>query len=371
MVKATRAPDRAIRFGYRPDLLDSELAGWLDHIRWIAALAVAAGHLRTLIFPDADDIAMSLLVAPFYFLTLYGNQAVVIFFALSGLLVGGSVIRAFKGGRWDPGRYALDRATRLYVVLLPAVALSLLLASTVGGADCEAPDGGLLVLGNLAFLQNFTVEPLCNNSPLWSLSSEAFFYLVGPVMILAVYRRSWKLAGLALLLLAAALPFFTVDRNTPLFGLALWLGGIAPWFVKVRLRWYLALVPLFAILLAGRAHLFPSELIEHSLLVLAFALLLCSDFDRVRVPPPGLATALAAFSYSLYLVHMPVAQAVTVAIGRQALDPYDLHSYAIYGAILAAIMAASWLFSQVFERHTGVLRGWLLDLSARRYGRRD
>ena len=102
-MKATTAPDRAIRFGYRPDLLDSELAGWLDHIRWIAALAVAAGHLRTLIFPDADDIAMSLLVAPFYFLTLYGNQAVVIFFALSGLLVGGSVIRAFKGGRWDPG----------------------------------------------------------------------------------------------------------------------------------------------------------------------------------------------------------------------------------------------------------------------------
>ena len=49
-MKATTAPDRAIRFGYRPDLLHSELAGWLDHIRWIAALAVAASWLFGQVF---------------------------------------------------------------------------------------------------------------------------------------------------------------------------------------------------------------------------------------------------------------------------------------------------------------------------------
>ena len=61
----------------------------------------------------------------FYFATGLGHQAVVVFFVLSGYLVGGSVLTAYQSGRWSWAAYALRRLTRLWVVLLPALIITL------------------------------------------------------------------------------------------------------------------------------------------------------------------------------------------------------------------------------------------------------
>ena len=113
------APAPLVELGYRPDLLNSNLSRWLDHFRWLSALMVAASHLRNMLMPDAAHLGP--LAAVFYFFTLFAEQAVVVFFVLSGLLVGGVIVRGAREGRFAPGKYAVDRVSRLYVALVPAL----------------------------------------------------------------------------------------------------------------------------------------------------------------------------------------------------------------------------------------------------------
>src|ERR1035437_10604196 len=48
-------------------------------------------------------------------------------FVLSGYLVGGSVLRAFQRDNWPGKEYLTKRLTRLWVVLLPALLLTIVL----------------------------------------------------------------------------------------------------------------------------------------------------------------------------------------------------------------------------------------------------
>jgi len=364
-----------IELGYRSKLLGSHLSYWLDHFRWIAALLVAIAHLRNAILPDAGNL--SILEIPFYFVTLFGTQSVVIFFVMSGMLVGGVVLREIEGPSFRAGRYGIDRACRLYVALLPAVVLSVVLQWTVGAHDCPAPDSSAKILGNLLFLQNFSVEPLCNNHPMWSLSSEAYFYLVGPVFVLGIMRRSWKACLLGLIMLIPAIIFFKASYDNPLFGLVLWCVGLLPWFIKVRVPAWIATVPFFGVLLLSRVHFFPFKVVEDACIAITFTFLLCSCLDSVRAPLPSLAKRLSAFSYSLYLVHMPVAQALAYRIGFQTLPNREFSSYLVYSFALMFIIVLAWIFGWMFEDRTRTLRQLVIgsfqriDTSRSRRGQDD
>jgi peptidoglycan/LPS O-acetylase OafA/YrhL len=102
----------------------------LDAIRGAAALVVLLGHTRDLFFSSltaafsAPEVTAAAL--PFRRVTgsvTIGNEAVIIFFVLSGYLVGGSAIRDMRNNRWSWSRYLVQRATRLWIVLLPALLL--------------------------------------------------------------------------------------------------------------------------------------------------------------------------------------------------------------------------------------------------------
>ena len=95
----------------------------LDHLRWIAAFAVVFQHARSLVMvdyrPDAGLIAKSL-----YFATGFSHEAVIIFFVLSGYLVGGKAIRlARRSTEEQRRRFVIDRFVRIFIVLLPALAM--------------------------------------------------------------------------------------------------------------------------------------------------------------------------------------------------------------------------------------------------------
>src|SRR5262249_13058869 len=59
-----------------------------------------------------------------YGFTSFGHDAVIIFFVLSGYFISSSVIRDCAKGRWSWRRYAINRLTRLYLVLLPGLLLT-------------------------------------------------------------------------------------------------------------------------------------------------------------------------------------------------------------------------------------------------------
>ena len=101
----------------------------LNAIRGAAALVVLLGHTRSLFFSSLSSTVDLSTTAqkvgqgadPRLGLITMGNEAVIVFFVLSGFLVGNSAWRAIRSSRWSWHKYLLQRMTRLWIVLLPAL----------------------------------------------------------------------------------------------------------------------------------------------------------------------------------------------------------------------------------------------------------
>lgn len=132
----------------------------------------------------------------FYFATGLGHQSVVVFFVLSGFFVGGSVLRGGTNFSWK--KYAVARLSRLWMVLLPALAVTATIDATIFYYSPSAlagifhndwssgPDGAYssspsTLLGNLVFLQTIFVPVFGSNGPLWSLANEFWYYALFPL----------------------------------------------------------------------------------------------------------------------------------------------------------------------------------------------
>ena len=78
--------------------MSPQFSGFLDFIRWMAALLVVLQHIRYLWFAEYADIQnKTILFKLFYFLTGFGSEAVMVFFVLSGFLVGGGGLKKIQG----------------------------------------------------------------------------------------------------------------------------------------------------------------------------------------------------------------------------------------------------------------------------------
>jgi peptidoglycan/LPS O-acetylase OafA/YrhL len=74
----------------------------LDFLRATAALLVLFGHTRDSYFLYTDVLAQpGLFLKLFYFITGLHGEAVVIFFVLSGFLIGGSLADSMQRGSFD------------------------------------------------------------------------------------------------------------------------------------------------------------------------------------------------------------------------------------------------------------------------------
>ena len=280
----------------------------LDAIRGAAALIVLLGHTRDLFFSSLtgshgfpDLAAKSQYVRQIgpdlsSHVTI-GNEAVIIFFVLSGFLVGGSAIRDVAGGTWSWKKYMLRRATRLWIVLIPALLFGVAvdfvgLHLFAGGQSIYscAPNQYLVpcnlaqrispavLLGNALFLQTIFVDTAGSNNALWSLANEFWYYLAFPMCLLTM-RRGQPLSRRLLYL--AALPVIGLLVGKRIFLLFLvWVLGAVVSMLPLRiprrpLKWLtLSLSFLFPLgfVLVRRAHL-PRYLAEWIVSILFSALL--------------------------------------------------------------------------------------------------
>ena len=218
---------------------------FLNWSRWVAAWLVVAEHARSLVFVDYGELqSPGLWAKGFYFLTGFGHEAVMVFFVISGYLVGGKVWSLYREGRFGWRRYLADRASRLYAVLLVALLLgaaldwSGYLFFNKYGLYNHGYEGSIAVLGtapiermgwrdflvNAFFLQTIAGSTFGSNGPLWSLAYEWWYYILFPGILLVVFRKS--LIGLTVgaaltVLLLFVLPFDIIW----LFGI--WLLGVA------------------------------------------------------------------------------------------------------------------------------------------------
>lgn len=308
----------------RADVLAPEMAlsHFLNFSRAAAALLVLLFHIRsTLVVPYEALEAHSWLARIVFAVSTFGHEGVIIFFVLSGYLVGGAVLRLDVTSPRELSAYSIDRSVRIGPVLIAATALAAVLqhvAPLPGCADTHAT-----ILGNALGFQNFLVKPLCNNLPLWSISNEVVYYFAFPVMVAALARGFStgvviSLAGIALIFILS-LALTPLDDTTIVLDFPYWLIGMALWFLPKdfpRGRW-LAWPMLVAALLFGRFEVAKNLFwLRDLFLAASFSYLLAGFFDR-PMPQAGIGKVAAAhvangsrwfadLSFSLYVTHYPL-----------------------------------------------------------------
>lgn len=377
-------------FDLRPHMLPSTAAARitaLDLVRGISALIVMMGHLRNAVLPDFSDVPHAgWLLQLFYLVSGMGHQAVIVFFVLSGYFVGGVVLKA--GAQFSWRSYLIARVSRLWVVLLPALALTwgldqLLLrhaahvldSAHIASWHCIPASGvlandGFAFLGNLFFLQTVWVPVFGSNGPLWSLAYEAWYYLLFPLLVQAFRPTcAWHnrtLCAVAAALMAVAMPV----EMLWLFPAWLLGAGLAR-TPEDRLRWLrhrgagaLALASFLGVAALARLHKLPEPdgvpVLPDLLLALVFGLWCL----HVRVAAPlawprwlqGPTYWLSDVSFSLYLTHMPLVYllvGLSVPVGKLTLGFQGIGVYLGLACILLAFAHAFWW---LFERHAPWLR---------------
>jgi len=269
----------------------------------------------------------------------FGQEAVILFFLLSGFVIHYSFTRgrdkSFRG-------YLLKRALRIYVPLIAVLVTSYLVASAHAGTLVDAhPE---VLVGNLLMLQdwvwskpNVVVRTYLGNTPLWSLAYEWWFYMLywplwrlfaGPDDEIAPASRRRRDVLVLSVALAAALVYTRYPTFVPriLMYFGLWWAGVmmAEAYMNGRIRVWRRVLPPLAVLAAitgvlGVNAWFDSSGVERLIfarhpivefrhfLFATFAIAVALVWQRFEwrgfdtLTRPGL--LLAPVSYALYISH--------------------------------------------------------------------
>lgn len=346
--------------------------------RGLAALEVAASHLRLQYFPEYSTIVNpSIFFKFFIFITGFAHLAVVIFFVLSGWLVGGAYLRHVRRPA-ALGAYFIDRISRLWVVLIPSLFLMLFLAATLGTVpDVQSANGNnystWTFLGNLVGFQTLLVPTYADNFPLWSLTNETWYYLAFPLLVQIFYVR--KTIMVLFLLIALALIGTVVSHDIRLYFLV-WCLGVLGSKITISISGKLQWLTLFVLLLAasyfrvaGKVNdLNADSFIQDVLFAVVLIFFLCGVrsyhvdrfFSRFRLRP--IAEFLASFSFTLYVVHLPLQRFLANIGFVQSVLPLatdGINGILIYLVFLIAIVLFAYLFHLPFEAQTGRVRRYL------------
>lgn len=392
--------------GVLDDVANPHFASFLDGMRWIAASIVFLGHLRDPLFLGYGSLSAAErtpAVQLWYFVTGWFGPAVIVFFVLSGYLVGGIASARASVGKFSVSSYAIDRFSRLYVAYLPALLLTLALdsAGSAWFADtgfwthqqpmlaekvASAPFASLLTpglfLGNLFMLQTVALPTFGSNMPLWTISLEFWFYAVFGLAMFAMLAGSRRRRILAGLLLALAIGLL---GGSFVAYLGLWLIGVACAFIPWRAleRPWIAGLLFLGVLVAARLGQGAIDRIAGGIWIRDYAVALSFAWMLIsmRRSRAGLLMRVGAmnkfmadFSYSLYLIHFPLMLFVLGALhatGRfdaiaVGYSPTSAQGLAVHAMAIAIIYAVAWLFARITERQTPAVRSWLKRLVARR-----
>jgi peptidoglycan/LPS O-acetylase OafA/YrhL len=361
-VVTTRPPDRGRVVG-------------LDGLRGLAALYVVVFHCWLLTFhgfpANTGPVWLGWL--------LYGHLAVVFFFVLSGFSLAVSPAR----NRWRLGgkaRFAQRRAWRILPPYWAALVFSLVIAWAVAPQPHSGPPTGRSAAVYGLLLQDIVVAPVPNGA-FWSIAVEAELYLAFPLLLLILRR-----AGAAALLAAVTVPVVAIGLLAPSVSPVEKLTGLTPQFAPLfvvgvlaagviaagdrirHLPWQwlaaLAAAPVVALMILNGSvwtvrHYFWIDLA----LGPAIAMLLAAVATRRPAPLLWLLAtrpvrSLGTFSYSLYLIHVPI----VVAISRKLVAPHVAPGLPAFWVTLALAVPISVvtarLFATVFEIPFQRYRGW-------------
>jgi peptidoglycan/LPS O-acetylase OafA/YrhL len=377
---------RKTKHGAREKMSSTQRNARLDWLRGISALIVCAGHTRNALLPDYADLPNhGLLEQAVYFLTGYGHAAVIVFFVLSGYLVGGAVLAPGSNFTWRT--YLVNRYVRLWVVLLPALAWTWFMDQQTLALAPQVLTGGLSqnwhslpALGeysaswqtffmNMAFQQTANSPIFGSNGPLWSLANEAWYYLLFPLVALPLKEKRWQVAMTHLPL--AGLIFAFMPKDMALL-FPVWVAGAMIRKMPIRfltgkpMYGVIFAAAFFEMLIANKRQAFNQiDALAWDWLIALPCMLWVAYLvqNKSRAPlslPNRMAIKLSDFSYSLYLVHMPMAVFFGAMLSLPLKRPGHPADFVIFFFALAVEVVFAYAFWWVFERRTNLLKNAVL-----------
>ena len=380
------------------DLQNRSLISFLDFSRWAAAAIVLISHLRNPLFISYGSINpedLNIVIQGWYFITGWAGEAVIIFFVLSGLLVGASGFEKINSGTFSTSNYLIDRFSRLYVAFFPALIVSFFLDylgstffSDVGFWDHShpminekidsAPFEAKLTIVNFAanffMLQHFFFDTLGSNSPLWTISAEFWFYIVFSGFALLRIGQSRTVTISLFFVFLIFIYFFNIDFIR-LFGY--WLIGVFAGTMKPAIN----IKPIYAFLVVLSSLIFSRFFISSSssmidltatnyFVAMSYGLLILSVRNKDILFFRKFAKInkfLASFSFSLYLLHFPLMLFLLSALNQfqffseiaVGFSPTSQKGIILYVLLIFIICLISYFFSLFTEKKTFIVRNWM------------
>jgi peptidoglycan/LPS O-acetylase OafA/YrhL len=328
----------------------------IDVLRGLAALGVFAFHVSGAVgFPKRTLPPFELFGqtwARIPSILSFGATGVSLFFVLSGFCLTLAPMRQ-SAARIQIGAYALDRIARIYPAYCVAVLFSAWITN-IRGIPWSIPE----LLGHLFFLQGGVQQwALSLNGALWSMSTEAQFYLVFPLLFLAIVRFTWPITVVAVAALVLAFRLYVTNmpsamnevggigtsaflmNNLPGRLLEFVLGmGLAGFWVAERgalSRWStLLLAPATALGLWARGW-GPAWLAEPMTGIMYAAITGFAVTHFAALRSESLWAAFGRSSYSFFLLHLPIVSLVADYLTW----PADSRPYAHFLALFVISVA--------------------------------
>lgn len=334
----------------------------LNLLRFLAALIVVIGHMNLLEFSNLGiEIGK------------YGHTMVVLFFVISGYIIGRTTIDQ----KPDAKAYSINRASRIYIVALPNIALcftAALLIPSIEGTNAFATTSSqiVLLLKSLFFLNQSWVKfenpPL--NPPFWSLCYEVWYYVIFAAFYYPKSNYSKALAGGTACILAGPAIMALMPA---------WLCGLALVYLKpdqIKNPWLTIAAALLVVMFIVEARLDTAIQKQLSTLIPAIwrlgsstrfltdyilaacfgAVILSAGKIKIIISTivEKIIANLAGFSFTLYLFHDPILRLL------QTLANLKQISYAMHVAVLASVLLSCWWISLATEARTSSLRRLLM-----------
>ena len=352
-------------------------------IRGLAALAVFAGHLRIIFFRDVPVYELPFLGKLVFFISGFSHSAVVLFFTLSGFLIIFSIHEAVLKKRWTFSNYAFNRLIRLWIVLIPCLALGLFwdkLGLRYWGdsvfysnhwkyflnQDLASKLSPTIFIGNVFFLQKIFVPVLGSNGSLWSLTNEFWYYVVFPLFYFASFNFYKKYVRL-IFAVAGILILFIVGKDISINFIIWLMGGLSyvlvkylnPDFLKRKIwLWILTILFLFIICME-RSKIYP-DIFNNFSIGVSFSLLIpfLTKTPMKSTVIKSISVYLSDISYTLYLAHLPIIYVITSMMACQNLV-WSTKNFFLFLIVTIVVFLYSRLVWYIFERNTKKIKTWL------------
>jgi len=353
----------------------------LTGLRAVAALLVVLFHYKYIVPGLGQSAAAGARVVQ------AGFVGVSLFFVLSGFILAYTYIDDDGSLRGSWSDFIFARFARVYPVYLFALLIALPIFIDI---SLVHPVGVMKLKDTIrtAFLTPFLLQAWTPkrawmwNGPGWSLSVEAFFYLLFPVIGVWIARQSSRRLSIVAFLACVAIvvpqlafiasrpdgfppvtfssygPWVAFLKFSPLIHLPQFVIGIITGVAFIRkdtptlMRWLSpAVFALIAVMLAS-SHRIPYLLLQGGVFAPLFALAIYSLACRHGIVGNVLArpfmVRMGEASYALYLIHMPLSWYVT--IGLRSIGWPRIEAWAGLAGFVGIALASSFAVFAFVER---------------------